>query len=62
VSKDGHFRNPLREIFPTGHPIEKGEMEAFHRIRDEMTGWLQGDSPNRKRLEDEENKGAEAGE
>jgi murein DD-endopeptidase MepM/ murein hydrolase activator NlpD len=62
LSKDGHFRNPLREIFPTGHPIEKGEMEAFHRIRDEMTGWLQGDSPNRKRLEDEENKGAEAGE
>jgi murein DD-endopeptidase MepM/ murein hydrolase activator NlpD len=62
LSKDGHFRNPLREVFPTGLPIEKGETEAFHRIRDEMAGWLQGDSPHRKRLEDEENKNADGGE
>jgi murein DD-endopeptidase MepM/ murein hydrolase activator NlpD len=62
LSKDGHFRNPLREIFPTGLPIERGEMEAFHRIRDEMKGWLQGDTPDRKRLEDEEDKKAEGGE
>jgi murein DD-endopeptidase MepM/ murein hydrolase activator NlpD len=62
LSKNGHFRNPLREIFPTGHPIEKGEMEAFHRIRDEMAGWLRGDSPYRKRLEDEEDSHAEGGE
>jgi len=46
LSKDGHFRNPLRETFPTGFPIEKGEMEAFHQTRDEMAGWLQGDSPD----------------
>jgi len=62
LAKDGHFRNPLRETFPTGLPIEKGEMEAFHRTRDEMAGWLQGDSPDRKRIEDGENKKAEGGE
>jgi murein DD-endopeptidase MepM/ murein hydrolase activator NlpD len=45
LAKDGQFRNPLREIFPTGLPIEKGEMETFHQTRDEMSGWLQGDSP-----------------
>ncbi len=43
--KDGHFRNPLKETFPAGFPIEKGETEAFRQTRDEMTGWLQGDSP-----------------
>jgi murein DD-endopeptidase MepM/ murein hydrolase activator NlpD len=62
LSKDGHFRNPLRETFPRGHPIEKGEIEAFHRIRDEVVGVLQGDSPYRKRIEDEENKKTEEGE
>jgi murein DD-endopeptidase MepM/ murein hydrolase activator NlpD len=45
VAKDGQFRNPLKEVFPAGFPIEKGEMETFHQTRDEMTGWLQGDSP-----------------
>jgi murein DD-endopeptidase MepM/ murein hydrolase activator NlpD len=45
VAKDGQFRNPLREMFPKGLPIEKGEMESFHQTRDEMSGWLQGDSP-----------------
>ncbi len=44
LSKDGQFRNPLRETFPTGLPIDKGEMEAFRQTRDEMAGWLQGDS------------------
>jgi hypothetical protein len=62
LAKDGHFRNPLRETFPTGLPIEKGEMEAFHRTRGEMAGWLQRDSPDRKRIEDGENKKAEGGE
>ncbi len=51
LSKDGHFRNPLRETFPTGFPIEKGEMEAFNQTRDEMAGWLQGDSTD-PRLQD----------
>jgi hypothetical protein len=44
LAKDGQFRNPLKEVFPTGLPIETGEMETFHKTRDEMSGWLQGDS------------------
>jgi murein DD-endopeptidase MepM/ murein hydrolase activator NlpD len=55
LAKDGQFRNPLREIFPTGHPIEKGEMETFHQTRDEMSEWLQGDSPYWKKIEDGDN-------
>jgi len=46
LAKDGQFRNPLKEVFPAGLPIEKREMETFHQTRDEMAGWLQGDSPN----------------
>jgi murein DD-endopeptidase MepM/ murein hydrolase activator NlpD len=46
LSKDGHFRNPLRETFPTGLPIEKGEVEAFRQTKEEMLRWLQGDSPD----------------
>ena len=44
LAKDGKFRNPLRETFPTGPPIGKGEMEAFHQRRDAMLVWLQGES------------------
>ncbi len=51
VAKDGQFRNPLKEVFPTGLPIAKEEMETFYQTRDEMSGWLQGDSPNRMRIE-----------
>ncbi len=51
LAKDGRFRNPLREVFPAGLPIEKGERETFHRRRDEMLGWLQGDSSYGKRME-----------
>jgi murein DD-endopeptidase MepM/ murein hydrolase activator NlpD len=45
LAKDGQFRNPLKETFPAGLPIEKGEMETFHQRRDERLVWLQGDSP-----------------
>ena len=45
LAKDGQFRNPLKEVFPAGYPIEKGEMEAFRQTRDEMAVWLQEDSP-----------------
>jgi murein DD-endopeptidase MepM/ murein hydrolase activator NlpD len=62
LAKDGKFRNPLKEVFPAGLAIEKGEMETFHQTRDEMSGWLQGDSPDRKRMEDEDDKKAEGGE
>ncbi len=40
LAKDGRFRNPLKESFPSGSPIENGEMEAFQKRRDEMMAWL----------------------
>ncbi len=46
VAKDGQFRNPLKEVFPAGFPVGKEEMETFRQTRDEMAGWLQGDSPD----------------
>lgn len=52
VAKDSQFRNPLKETFPTGLPIEKGEMETFHQRRDEMSVWLQGDSPYGRKIEE----------
>jgi murein DD-endopeptidase MepM/ murein hydrolase activator NlpD len=52
VAKDSQFRNPLKEIFPTGLPIERGEMETFHQRRDEMSVWLQGDSPYGRKIEE----------
>ena len=51
VAKDGRFRNPLKETYPTGLPIEKREMEAFHRSRDQILVWLQGESPFWKKME-----------
>ena len=49
--KDGQFRNPLRDSFIPGAPIEKREMEAFRQKSEEMMGWLQGDSAYSKRME-----------
>jgi len=49
--KDGQFRNPLRESFIPGDPIEKKEMEAFRQRSEEMTGWLQADSSYSTRME-----------
>jgi murein DD-endopeptidase MepM/ murein hydrolase activator NlpD len=49
--KDKRFKNPLKESFPAGFPIEKGEMKAFQVRRDEMLTWLQGDSLYKKRME-----------
>ncbi len=50
LAKDGKFKNPLKEVFPMGIPIEKGKMEAFQKRRDEMTAWLQFNAPYQKRL------------
>jgi murein DD-endopeptidase MepM/ murein hydrolase activator NlpD len=43
--KDGGFRNPLKETFPTGVPIGKGEMETFQKRKDEGMASLQGETP-----------------
>ena len=52
IAKDGRFRNPLKESFPTGLPIGKKEMETFQKRKDEMIVWLQGDTPYQKRMEE----------
>jgi len=51
VSKDGQFRNPLKEGFPAGLPIGSGEIGPFDQRRDEMLVWLQGESPFWKKVE-----------
>jgi murein DD-endopeptidase MepM/ murein hydrolase activator NlpD len=56
LAKDHQFRNPLRESFPTGLPIEKGEMEIYQKKRDEMLIWLEGESVYSKKIEEGENK------
>ena len=45
LAKDGRFRNPLKESFPSGLPIGKGERETFEKRRDGVTGWLEGEAP-----------------
>jgi murein DD-endopeptidase MepM/ murein hydrolase activator NlpD len=56
LMKDGQFRNPLKETFIPGDPIEKKEMEMFGKKRDEMLAWLEGEFPYSKKVEVGENK------
>jgi murein DD-endopeptidase MepM/ murein hydrolase activator NlpD len=48
VSKDGRFRNPLKESFATGEPVAKKDLGAFEKRRDEVITWLKEDPPFRK--------------
>jgi murein DD-endopeptidase MepM/ murein hydrolase activator NlpD len=50
MAKDGRFRNPLCESFPSGNPIDREKMDGFEKKRDEIMTWLQGNNSNRKRL------------
>jgi len=52
LSKDGRFRNSLREVFPAGYPVGKGEMGEFYKKRDEVVSWLMDDASNRVKLEE----------
>ncbi len=45
LAKDGRFRNPLKESFPSGLPIRKEEQEAFMKRRDGVMAWLEGEAP-----------------
>lgn len=49
LAKDGRFRNPLKESFPSGLPIAKEEREAFEKRRGGVMAWLEGDAPFRQR-------------
>lgn len=50
LSKDGRFLNPLKEIFPPGHPLQKKDLEEFYQKRDEMFAWLTSDALNKTKL------------
>ncbi len=52
LAKDGRFRNPLKESFPSGVPIAPPKMESFQKKRNEMVGLLQDSAFKRKRLDD----------
>lgn len=53
LTKEGRFRNPIKETFPTGVPIGKGEKEIFQQRKGEMVGWLEGEDPFRRRVDEE---------
>lgn len=61
MAKDGRFRNPMKESFPSGFPIERGKIEAFQKRRGEMVVWLQGATSDRKRLESPKREGEGGG-
>jgi murein DD-endopeptidase MepM/ murein hydrolase activator NlpD len=52
--KDGQFRNPLKETFIPGVPIQEKEMGMFGKKREEVLAWLRGDSPYWKKMEEGE--------
>jgi murein DD-endopeptidase MepM/ murein hydrolase activator NlpD len=51
LTKDGRFKNPLKEVFPTGQPIGKGDLEAFQNVKDEIVTIMTDTAPYRNRLE-----------
>jgi murein DD-endopeptidase MepM/ murein hydrolase activator NlpD len=52
LAKDGQFRNPLKETFIPGAPIDKGEIAMFEKRKDEILAWLDGESPYCKNMEE----------
>ena len=48
--KDGKFRNPLKETFPTGVPLRREERGPFEKQKEEILPWLQGESPLKRLL------------
>jgi murein DD-endopeptidase MepM/ murein hydrolase activator NlpD len=51
LTKDGRFRNPLKEVFPAGYPIGKEDLEAFQKIKDEIVTPMTDTAPYREKLE-----------
>ena len=48
--KDGKFRNPLKETFPTGIPLRREEMESFQKRKEEILPCFEGDGPLKRAL------------
>lgn len=52
MTKDGRFRNPLKEVFPAGYPLSRVDRGEFHKKKDEMVAWLTNDVSYRMKLEE----------
>ncbi len=50
LMKDGKYRNPLKETFPSGAPLRREETGKFQAIKDEAVSFLQGDAPSERSL------------
>jgi murein DD-endopeptidase MepM/ murein hydrolase activator NlpD len=51
LTKGSRFRNPLKEVFPTGDPIGEGDLEAFQKMKDEILILMSDTAPYRSRLD-----------
>jgi murein DD-endopeptidase MepM/ murein hydrolase activator NlpD len=51
LTRDGRFRNPLKEVFPGGYPIGKGDLEAFQKVKDEIVTRMTDTAPYEEKLE-----------
>jgi len=51
MTKDGRFRNPLKEVFPNSYPIKKEDLEDFRKKEEELVTIMTDPTPYRKGLE-----------
>jgi murein DD-endopeptidase MepM/ murein hydrolase activator NlpD len=51
ITKDGRFRNPLKEVFPNSYPIKKEDLEDFRKKKEEIVTLMANPAPYRKGLE-----------
>jgi hypothetical protein len=51
TDQGGRFRNPLKEVLPTGQPIGKGDLEAFQNVKDEIVTIMTDNASYRNTLE-----------
>ena len=51
MTKDGGFRNPMKEVFPAGYPIGEGDLETFEKKKDVIVSIMSDSAPYWKRLE-----------
>jgi len=51
ITKNGRFRNPLKEVFPDSYPIRERDLEAFLKEKKEIVTIMTDPAPYRKRLE-----------
>jgi murein DD-endopeptidase MepM/ murein hydrolase activator NlpD len=52
ISKNGRYRNPMKESFPSGSPVRKEDREEFDKKKHELLIWLADDAPNPLRVDE----------